>query len=183
MGIGIVILFWLSVSGMLFAGYLGLRALGRISRKANLLKNVFVAVVAAVAIPIAVLIVTNFVLGFFPSYVFRSTFGFDPPPSISELEGGKSVFGDSGEIYLRFRTDKTTINRIADARFVELNEEQAKHLLAQLSKGSSGGSLFASPTTRVYRAVKFDESFGSSTATLMYDEASGVTEFYWLGID
>lgn len=183
MGIGIVILFWLIVGGVLLTIYVALRSLGRTSKKANLLKNVFVAVVAAITIPLAALVIANLALGFFPSYVFRSTFGFDPPPTVSELEGGRSVFGDSGETYLRFRTDKATINKLVGTRFVELDAQEKSRHLAQASKGSGDAVLFAKPTTRVYEAITFDDTFSLSTATLVHDEASGMTEFHWLGVD
>src|SRR3712207_2284475 len=118
MGTGFVIMFWAIVGGILLASYLLLSHLGKKSSLAELLKKVFVAFVAAVGIPVALLTVGSFALDLFPSHVFKSSFGFAPTSDVTELRGKQSRFGDSGSTYIRFRANKPTLERIIGSRFV-----------------------------------------------------------------
>ncbi|HEY9403322.1 MAG TPA: hypothetical protein VIQ24_11700 [Pyrinomonadaceae bacterium] len=178
MGIGLVILFWAVAAMLLLAAYLGLSWAGRRSQRAKLLKRVFVAAVAALLIPVAILVALNFAGNFFPGSVFKSSFGFSPPSDVTELKGRKVVFGDAGETYLRFKAGKPTVERIVGQRF----------------RVHAGAISFPTPTpdywkpvptasTRYFRADHFDDSFAFSQAFLIYDEATGVVHFHWSGVD
>lgn len=180
MGIGFVILLWAIVGIFLLASYFGLATLAHGTPRAKLLKKVFVAAVAAVVFPVAALVAFSFVAGFFPGHVFQTTFGFSPPPDVSELEGRKVVFGDGGEAYLRFKAGKQTVERILDQRF----REDAGALPGSFDQSTPDyWKPVPTASTRYFRADHFDDSFGASQAVLIYDEATGIVHFCWWGID
>ncbi len=184
MGIGIVLVFWAIVGGFLFAVYLALSHFGKQFPFAALLKKVMSVGVAAIGIPIALLIIISFALNFFPSHIFKSSFGFAPPPDVVDLKGAKSVFGDSGYARLRFRASRETVNRIIDSRFVEVSGEGFKHSgFLSLDSAPSYWRPLEGKSVRFFESDRFDDSFGSSNASLSYDESSGTVHFYWIGID
>ncbi|HEX8632935.1 MAG TPA: hypothetical protein VF703_02145 [Pyrinomonadaceae bacterium] len=178
MGIGITILFWAAVGSLLLAAYLGLAWASSRRPRARSLKKVFVALVAAVVVPVVLLAALDFAGNFFPGRVFESSFGFSPPPGVAELEGRKVVFGDAGESYLRFKADKPTVERLIDRRFrVHAGTPSFPPSTPDYWKP------VPTPSTRYYRADHFDDSFAFSQAFLIYDEATGVVHFHWSGVD
>jgi hypothetical protein len=184
MGIGFVIIFWALVGSIILASYLLLSHFGRQSSRALLLRKVLVATVAAVGIPIALLVSINFAQGFFPSHVFESSFGFVPTSDVVELKGEESTFGDSGSAYLRFRANKQTIVRIIGSRFVEIDENRFRGQAASALKSAPNyWRPFDGKPTHFYEAYRFDNSFGFSNAVLSYDESNGMVHFYWVGVD
>ena len=151
---------------------------------ASRLKSIFVACVIAVAVPVALMTFISFAQNQFPSYVFRSSFGFDAPSDVTELKGGKSIFGDSGSIELEFRANKETIQRIVASRFLETNEQSFKSQCnCQLKPKSAQQNSVEDKQNTYYEAAHFDNSFGISRALLSYNEATKETHFYWTGID
>ncbi|HEV2801339.1 MAG TPA: hypothetical protein VGW12_12620 [Pyrinomonadaceae bacterium] len=180
MGIGLVIFFWTVVGAVLLAVYFGLASLSRTSPRAQVLKKALVAAVAAILIPVVTLVAFDFARGFFPGSVFQLSFGFSPPPDVTELKGRRTIFGDAGDIYLRFKADKTTVERIISARF----QEHAGSLLPDALTGTPDyWKPVRTASTRYFRADHFDDSFASSQAILIYDEATGVVHFHWSGVD
>ncbi|HZG50589.1 MAG TPA: hypothetical protein VEZ40_00515 [Pyrinomonadaceae bacterium] len=178
MGIGLIILFWVAVAALLLAAYLGLARASRRWPRARSLKKVFVAVVAALVVPVIILAALDFAGNFFPGRVFKASFGFSPPPGVAELEGRKVVLGDGGEAYLRFKADKPTVERLIGGRF---------RLHAGMPSFPPSTPDYwkpvSTPSTRYYRADRFDDSFAFSQAFLIYDEATGVVHFHWSGVD
>ncbi len=181
MGIGFVILIWLIVGGVLLAVYRGLSGLARRSPRAALLKRVLVALVAAVAIPVSALMAFNFAQGYFPASVFEASFGFRPPPDVKVLEGRRSVFGDSGAAYLRFRASRQTVERIVNPRFSEIS--RAEFVAAINAPETEEVRTQAGASTRYFRASHDDDSFASSQAYLSYEETTGQVYFQWSGVD
>ena len=184
MGIGFVIIFWAAVGSIILASYLLLSHLGKKSSRALLLRKVLVAVVAAIVVPIALLVSINFAQGSFPSHVFESSFGFAPTSDVVELKGEKSTFGDSGSAYLRFRANQQTVERIIGPRFVEIDENRFRSQTASALKSApSYWRPFDGKPTHFYEAYRFDNSFGFSNAVLSYDESNDMVHFYWIGVD
>lgn len=183
MGIGLVILFWIVVAGFLLAVYLALSAFAKTRPRAALLRKVFVAFAAALAIPLGLLALLNFSAGFFPSHVFRSSFGFFPPADVTELKGSQSSFGDSGSAYLCFRADKVTVEKIIRSRrFVE--DEAAGLKTGDLPdrqrdcRWPGSGSVL-----RRFTLTDADDTFQHSYGVLLYEESTGRVYFQWEGID
>jgi len=184
MGIGFVTIFWAIIGSIVLASYLLLSHLGKNSSRALLLRKVLVASVAAVGIPIALWVIINFAQGFFPSHVFESSFGFAPTSDVVELKVEKSTFGDSGSVYLRFRANKQTVERILGSRFVEIDENRFRsQTVSALKSAPSYWQPFDGKPTHFYEAYRFDNSFGFSNAVLSYDELNGMVHFYWVGVD
>ncbi len=184
MGIGFVIIFWVIVGSIIMASYVLLSHLGKKSSRALLLRKVLVASVAAVGIPISLLVSINFAQGFFPSHVFESSFGFASTPDVVELKGEKSTFGDSGSAYLHFRANKQTVERIIGSRFLEIDENRFRSQAASALKSApSYWRPFDGKPAHFYEAYRFDNRFGFSDAVLSYDESNGMVHFYWTGVD
>ena len=178
MGIGLVILFWAAVAALLLAAYLVIASLARRSPRAKLLQQVFVAVVAPIVLIGGAFAALDFAAGFFPGSVFKSSFGFSPPPDVTGLEGRKVILGDAGETHLRFRAGKQTVERIIGERFRE-----HPGALSFPPHRPDHWKPVLSASTRYYRADHFDESFAFSQAVLIYDEADGTVHFHWSGVD
>jgi hypothetical protein len=177
-------MFWAIIGGILLASYLLLSHLGEKSSFVELLKKVFVAFVAAVGIPVALLIVVSFALDYFPGHVFKSSFEFAPTSDVTELMGKKSRFGDSGSTYLRFHANKRTLERIIGSRFVEIDENRFRRQTeAELEYAPDYWHPFEGKPTHFYEANKFDESFGFNYAVMSYDETNGLIHFYWTGVN
>jgi hypothetical protein len=128
--------------------------------------------------------VLSFAQNQFPSHVFKSSFGFDVPSDVTELKGGKSVFGDSGSIELEFRADKETIQKIVGSRFLETNEQRFKsqcHCILKPNPTQQNSAEDEQIT--YYEASHFDDSFAASRALLSYNETTKETRFFWTGVD
>ena len=183
MGIGFVILLWSIVGVLLLAVYLILSVLRRGFAIAGHMRRVMVAAVAAIAIPFGLLVVINFVLGFFPSHVFKTSFGFWPSHDVVELKGKELLIGDSGEAYLYFRADKETVHRIVSSRFLELSEPDSLMHFPSPEPLPAYWRPPAGQSVHVFKSDHFDDRFGFSQAFLIYEESSGTVYFYWTGVD
>lgn len=188
MGIGFVIFIWAIIGLLALAFYLLLVLLARWSPAAATLKRVMPITVAAVAIPIVLVIMVNYGLDLLPSHVFKSSFGFAAPADVKELQGRRFILGDGGDAYLRFRASAATVDRIVAGRFVEVvgSETKCDQFFAadELSPDwqPPGGK-----SVRCFRALSredgFGSGFGSNSASLLYDPQSGTAYFHWSGID
>ena len=184
MGIGFVIIIWAILGSLLLACYFLLSHFETKFAFASRLKSIFVPCVIAIAIPVAIMTIISFAQNQFPSYVFKSSFGFDAPSDVTELKGGKFVFGDSGSIELEFRANKETIQRIVTSRFLESNEQIFKSQCnCTLKPDSTQRSLVEGEQSTYYEAPHFDDSFAASRALLSYNEATRETRFFWTGVD
>jgi hypothetical protein len=182
MGIGFVILLWLAVGLISLLIYLGLSTLAKRSPRAALLRKVFVAFVAALVIPIGLLASINVASDFFPSHVFKSSFGFAPTPDVTELKGVRSTFGDSGSAHLCFRAEEGTIKRIINSHSFVEGSGQSKPSDKTTASGECRQPALSSDV-RYYVSEHFDESFAFSHALLIYEPSSGRAYFSWEGID
>lgn len=183
MGIGFVFLVWVAAAILLLAAYLILSALAKKFPRAALLRKVFVAFVAALAIPLALWVTFNFVAGFFPSRVFESSFGFSPPSTVSELKGSESDFGDSGSAYLCFRTDEATFEKIIRSRpFIEVRPDEMK---ADYHGGGPNDCWKpdAGSKTRRFEVSNLPVAYQHAGGELLYDESTGRVYFQWDGVD
>ncbi|MBO0861113.1 MAG: hypothetical protein J2P21_22040 [Chloracidobacterium sp.] len=184
MGIGFVLMFWALIGGVVMALYLPLSRLGRRYPFADDTKRALVFFSAVADIAGAILFIVNIVRNSSPSLVFESSFGFSPTSDVKELEGGRSIFGDSGETFLRFRASRQTIQSIvAGRRLYEIDENMFMSQAPHDSASQSYWKPFDGKPTLFYESQRFDDSFGSSSAILCYDESAGVAHFYWIGVD
>ena len=151
---------------------------------ASRLKSIFVPCVIAIAVPVAIIMIVSFAQNQFPSYVFESSFGFNVPSDVTELKGGKVVFGDSGSIELEFRANKETIQKIVASRFLETSEQSFKSQCnCVLKPKPAQQSSVEDKQNTYYEASHFDNSFAVSRALLSYNETTKETRFYWTGVD
>ncbi len=176
MGIGIVLLFWALVGGITMAFYVLSR-----NRSKKIAKIISGAILAPIAFLLLVVSI-NYFQSLFPSRIFESSFGFPPTTDVAELKGESSTFGDSSSVVLRFRANKQTVVKILGSRFAEIDKETFRLHSAVFSSPDNWRSL-ESKTTRYYKSDNFDESYGSSSAVLSYDESLKLAHFYWIGID
>ncbi|MEW6130830.1 MAG: hypothetical protein AB1757_27620 [Acidobacteriota bacterium] len=149
---------------------------------ANHLKKVLCIACLAIGIPVIILIGIQTILNFSPDYVFASSFGFKPPAEVRELQGRKSAFFDSGDIYLRFKANKPILDKIVASKFFPIKEQffnwpsPQHHPPDWWNPSDSKPKLF-------YQALNFNQEYSSNSAFLCYDETREIVYFYYIGID
>lgn len=126
MGLGFVIFFWLLFFVTVLIIFSILWLLAKKYCYAKVLQNVFKKVVLVVFT--LMLIGTTYgvidfsLQKFFPSLIFSRYLGFSPTDDVKELQGSVKIFGEGGlgEIFLKFKADKETVEKIIDKKmFVE----------------------------------------------------------------
>lgn len=183
-----MILLWAAVGVLIVSFYLLLRLLGRRYPAAAAVSKVLPVAVAAVAVPVALLVVINFARDFFPGHVFKSSFGFAAPPDVVDLQGRRFYLGDGGDAYLRFRASKTTVDQIVAGRFDEVpgdgnrcNQIFAAGQLPRDWQPPTGEAVHCFRS--LDRKDGFGSGFSSNSASLIYDPRNGTVYYYWSGID
>ncbi len=179
MQIGLIVLFWLGISGAVIGIYFILNNLLKGTIIADYFRAISTVIVFFLLVGIITTTVTTLVDRFCPSCVFYSSFGFYPTPEIKNLEGQRFSFGDSGHSDLEFYTDKKTIEKIVTV--CDLKEQNKPSFpRTDIEKINQ---LTEKQETKVYFSEHFRSSFSFSRATLIYDESSGKVYFHWNGVD
>ena len=154
------------------------------SESAVRLRKVLVTAAAAVAIVSGILVASEIILGRVPSRVFNQSFGFEPTPDVTELQGYSFGLFDSGEAYLRFRASQDTINRIVKSKFRPSSKES-------FGNGTSGEGErppeywkpFETQPSQFYESNKLEMGYSQSRALLCYDDKTGTAHFSYSGVD
>lgn len=183
MGIGIVLVFWAIVSGILVGCFVVFIRPGKnLSRKASFLLRGALIFGGVAVTPVLILLLgfaSNSIRSLFPSQIYEARFGYSPSTDVTDLEGKVSTFGDSSTVELRFRANQQTFNKLLASRFLEIDRDRFITLNASPDNWKRVGNR----STRYYEASSFDDTYSSSTAIMAYDEWSREVYFYWVGID
>lgn len=117
-----------------------------------------------------------------PRELFHSYFGFEPTADVSDLEGDTSGIADYRTTIIRFKASQTTIQRIISQGFEE--EEKRKLDTANDPVGPAFlGERLNRSTAHYYVANHFGDTYGSTSAYLLYDTETRDAYFHWVGVD
>jgi hypothetical protein len=201
MGPGMVIIFWLfltGIYGLIFLLFAGLWFLGR-KKKWRWLK--WLAGIPAISmIALAVFLVAAIAWGIIdsmnPRSVFKDEFGIPPPASVSEIQSSYFQFADGGNVYLRFKTSEEAFNKLVPIRLQIKTAEEMK----SETPGESGSE---SPTwwdykidsnwtyyLRIFSSYKEKVSgqsapkgFAWEAEYFAYDPKTHLAYYHFVGID
>lgn len=121
-----------------------------------------------------------------PQECYRVTFGMEPGPAVSDLQGQGRAYRDSGHCYLRFRVPKPVLTSLLDGEFRTIDRDE-------FITWTEGAALFgptpvwwsplADSPSVFMRSETFHPSFSQGEAFLSYDDDAQIVHLYWAGLD
>lgn len=183
-GILVFVVAVLGVWGVWTAAVLAVAFIRR--RKATKTRTVVwvVAGLPAAVVLVAALAAAVWWQGNRPAAVFETEFGFAPPADTVVLKSDVSWIGDSGHVYLHFRSGPQTVARIVAGGFVPGP--------GSISTTGHRPNWFAPPAAPPALAFAARPSgagtpvrgrFASEDATLVHDPATGEVWYEYVGVD
>jgi hypothetical protein len=147
-------------------------------------KSRWLFIAAAVPAFAALMLIAGLVLQYIvsrPNFVFKSSFGFEPPPDVQIVNSSCGGFADCCVRHLRFYADPSTIDKItSQGLWGQSDSESYSHNDPQWWRPSFR------LTTKVY---KFDahgrckHGYSSEHEILVYDPSSKEAYYRYIGID
>ncbi|WP_193210768.1 hypothetical protein [Luteolibacter marinus] len=112
---------------------------------------------------------------------YRTEFGSDPPPDVTDLNARQIVVGDSGGAWLRFRASGTTI----DSLLGKFSATDRSHF-AEAGTGANVPDWWTPEQDGIeffYIAENWSDSWSDSVAVLGIDRSKSMVYFHHSGID
>jgi hypothetical protein len=115
-----------------------------------------------------------------PAVVFQRSFGFSPSPDVSGLQSSWLALGDSGTVFLRFRCNPATVDRIASRGLRRTGMAGP----GPAGTGDAPPDWWRPPPDGVAYAGRFTgRDFASEEEYLVHDPRTGDVYFRFIGID
>ena len=122
-----------------------------------------------------------------PSDDFKTTFGFEPPADVTNLQSYRTSFGDTGQGYMAFQAAPGTIKKIAASglkRLSPASEKAARKTLPPIPEDAPGWwQPSATPNLQIYHAEDRLHHFYSEDEVLYFDPPSGQAYYRYRGVD
>ena len=145
----------------------------------------------AKAVPIGLILMFTLSIGreialtTFPSYAFKSTFGFsiDSDTEVLKNYRGALLVTDYQEICLKLQTKQNVVDKITRNNFRPISREEFIADLQRQPREPGWFKSLDSEPTQFYKSDPFNDHYDSNSAILCYNESSGICYFHYIGVD